>query len=181
MIRGGSPVHISEVLRGILSQCSRGKPLPPGCSSTIPPVAKALEGLCPSGKLREGDDASPRVWRKFALMEFPCKEHVYRYLLDQQRRNCKVLTLQATLDCLKVFFDFLAGIGKSRLEEVTRADLEAFVEHEQDRGMKLTTVSTYLGRIHAFLRFLIEEELISPEVLRRKVRLSLPPPLPSKR
>ena len=178
MARGGSPVHISEVLKGILSQSNRVKPLLPSFSTTIPPVAKAVQTSYPSGKLRQDDEAFAKVWRKFALMEFPGKEHVYRYLLDQQRRNCKILTLQVTLGCLKVFLDFLSGIGRSRLEELTRADLEAFVEHEQDRGMKLTTVSTYLGRIHAFLRFLVEEELLSPEVLRRKIRLRLPQTLP---
>jgi len=178
MIRGGSPVHISEVLSGILSQCSRAKPLPPCFSSSIPPAVKAVEGSYPPGKLRGGDDAYAPVWRKFALMELPFKEHVYRYLLEQQRRNCKVLTLDATLGCLKIFLVFLAGIGRGRLEALTRADLEAFVEHEQDRGMKLTSVSTYLGRIHAFLGFLIEEELISPEVLRHKLRLRLPQSLP---
>jgi integrase/recombinase XerD len=103
---------------------------------------------------------------------------VYHYLLDKQRRNCKVLTLQAALNCLKVFFTFLEGIGKSGLEELTRADLEAFVEHEQDRGMKLSSIHTYLAHIYAFLDFLIEEEIVAAEVLRRRVRLRLPQSLP---
>jgi hypothetical protein len=46
---------------------------------------------------------------------------------------------------VKLFLWFLKGIGKERIEEVTRADLEAFVEHEQDRGLKLLSVRTYLA------------------------------------
>ena len=178
MIRGGSPVHISEVLRDILSQAGKGKPSVPSFSSTIPPAPKQLLAWFPSGKSLEEDEPYARVWRKFSLLDLPSKEYVYRYLLDKQRRNCKVLTLQAALNCLKVFFTFLEGIGKSGLEELTRADLEAFVEHEQDRGMKLSSIHTYLAHIYAFLDFLIQEEIVAAEVLRRRVRLRLPQSLP---
>ena len=163
MIRGGSPVHISEVLRGILSQAGKGKPCLPSFASTIPPAPKQLLAWFPSGKSLEEDEPYARVWRKFSLLDLPSKEYVYRYLLDKQRRNCKVLTLQAALNCLKVFFTFLEGIGKSGLEELTRADLEAFVEHEQDRGMKLSSIHTYLAHIYAFLDFLIQLLRSPPE------------------
>jgi integrase/recombinase XerD len=73
---------------------------------------------------------------------------------------------------------FLRDTGKDRLEQVSRRDFEAFVEREQDRGLKLSSVKTKLDRVHAFLQFLIEEEVIPAEVLVRKIRLRLPQYLP---
>jgi hypothetical protein len=56
----------------------------------------------------------------------------------------------------------------------SRADLEAFVEHEQDRGLKVVSVRSYLAHVLAFVRFLIEEEVLPSDILRRKIRLGLP-------
>jgi len=68
--------------------------------------------------------------------------------------------------------------GKTRLEEITRKDIEAFIEHEQDRGNKITTIRTKLVSVQAFLRYLMEEEIVSPDIFRRRIRLRLPERLP---
>jgi len=57
-------------------------------------------------------------------------------------------------------------------------DLEAFVEHEQDRGLRISTVRTRLACIIAFLHFLMEQEIIPGSVLKRGIRLKLPETLP---
>jgi integrase/recombinase XerD len=56
--------------------------------------------------------------------------------------------------------------------------VEAFIEHEQDRGIKITTIRTRLMCIHAFLRYLIEEGFVSEDVFGRRIRLQLPDRLP---
>jgi site-specific recombinase XerD len=111
-------------------------------------------------------------------MEVPGSKHLGLYVQDMQRRNCKLSSMVNAVNGIKLFLWFLKAIGKERIEEVTRADLEAFVEHEQDRGLKLLSVRTYLAHVHAFLYFLIEEELMAPQVLRRRIRLRLPQRLP---
>jgi integrase/recombinase XerD len=68
--------------------------------------------------------------------------------------------------------------GTTRLEEVTRRDVEAFIEHEQDRGNKITTIRTKLVSVQAFLRYLVEEEIISPDIFSRRIRLQVPERLP---
>jgi integrase/recombinase XerD len=68
--------------------------------------------------------------------------------------------------------------GKASLEEVTRRDLEAFIEHEQDRGNKITTIRTSLVSVQAFLRYLMEEGIASPDIFSRRIRLQLPERLP---
>lgn len=61
---------------------------------------------------------------------------------------------------------------------ITRADVEAFIEREQDRGIKITTIRTRLVCIFAFLRYLVEEKVVSPDVFGRRIRLQLPERLP---
>jgi len=111
-------------------------------------------------------------------MDLPGREHLERYVVGTVRRNFRRLTIQQNLSTLKLFLAFLRDSGKDRLEEVNRRDLEAFVEREQDRGLRLSSIKTKLDRVHAFLQFLIEEGVVSSEVLVRKIRLRLPQYLP---
>jgi integrase/recombinase XerD len=52
------------------------------------------------------------------------------------------------------------------------------VEHEQDRGLKIVSVSNRLGSLYAFLRYLIEHELADAQLLTRKIKLKVPDALP---
>ena len=72
----------------------------------------------------------------------------------------------------------MADMGKSHIEEIASNDLEAFIEHEQDRGLKVTTVRTRLHSLFAFLRFLIEQDIIDGRILKRKIKLKVPDFLP---
>jgi site-specific recombinase XerD len=53
------------------------------------------------------------------------------------------------------FLDFYGKSGKYDLKDLERGDLEAFIEHEQDRGLKISTVKTRMAFIMAFLHFLV--------------------------
>ena len=64
------------------------------------------------------------------------------------------------------------------LELLVRQDVEAFVEHEQDRGIKPKTIHFRLQNLYAFFRYLIKENVIGPELLERKIRLRVPQSLP---
>ena len=59
-----------------------------------------------------------------------------------------------------------------------RADVGAFIEREQDRGIKITTIRTRLVCICAFLWYLAEEKVVSAEIFVRQIRLQLPERLP---
>ena len=47
----------------------------------------------------------------------------------------KARTLQSSFTSVMLFLDFCGKSGKRDLEEIERVDLEAFIEHEQDRGI----------------------------------------------
>ena len=62
---------------------------------------------------------------------------------------------------------FLTGVknsGKTSLAEITKDDLEYFIEQEQDRGIMISTVRTKLNFVNAFIRHWIEEGIIGAEV-----------------
>jgi site-specific recombinase XerD len=77
-----------------------------------------------------------------------------------------------------LFLSFIEDLGKTHIEEITSQDLEAFVEHEQDRGLSMVSVKTRLCAIYAFLHFWHDKGVVSSEPLVRKIRLRLPEPLP---
>ena len=104
--------------------------------------------------------------------------YVEPYLLDHLRRNCRPTTIRTNGGAVLIFLSFLEEIGRTPLETVTREDISAFIEHEQDRGLKPTSVCGRLRSVHAFLSFLIERDCISPDVLKRKMRIKIPESLP---
>jgi integrase/recombinase XerD len=118
------------------------------------------------------------VFEKLEQKEIPGKRHLEEYLRDQYRRNCKPNTLRSTFTNLDIFLSFVKASGKSHLEEITREDLFAFIEHEQDRGMKPVTVHTRLGRIKAFIHFLVEQGVVRGDILTRRLTVKVPDSLP---
>jgi integrase/recombinase XerD len=145
-----------------------------------------------SDTIRKLKDENPRNWlyknkrsqgleatlKKLAGKDLPGKSHIESYLKDQYRRNCKPNTLNNSLNCIAAFLEFTKGSGITYLEEITRADLSAYVEHEQDRGLKASTVKLRLRTVNAFLRYLINEDTISPDVLSKRMIIKVPDPLP---
>ena len=119
-----------------------------------------------------------RILQKLSWMELPGKEHLEGYMRHKWRLNHKPRTLASSFQSVTFFLSFFKGLGKSRLEEATKEDLEAFIEHEQDRGLNITTVRTRLACLIAFLHFLIEEEVIPGTLLKKRIKLKLPETLP---
>ena len=111
-------------------------------------------------------------------MEVPDKASLQLYLMHMHRRGFRLLTVTQAFSTLRRFLTWLNSTGKAHVAQVRRSDLEAFVEHEQDRGHKLSTVRTSLARIYAFVSFLVEEEIIAPDVLVQKIKLRVPECLP---
>ena len=114
----------------------------------------------------------------FSPLEFPGKDQFEAYMHHKYRRNCSVNTLRLTASSLSQFLLFLQATGKGALEQLDRQEIEAFVEFEQDRGLKANTVRTRLCAVYAFLRYLIEKKVLGYELLESKIKLKLPDKLP---
>ncbi|MFH1953232.1 MAG: tyrosine-type recombinase/integrase [Pseudomonadota bacterium] len=116
--------------------------------------------------------------KRLSEKELAGKDHIEAYLRDQYRRNLRPSTLANSLMSIESFMFFIQKGGKVRLEEITRRDIEGWIEHEQDRGMKASTVDMRLGTLKAFLRFLIEREVLRHDLLSKKMSVKVPDALP---
>jgi integrase/recombinase XerD len=111
-------------------------------------------------------------------MQIPCKEHFESYMRHKWRMNHKPSTLKGSFNALSAFLAFYGSIGKNHLQEIVSDDVEVFIEHEQDRGLKVTTARTRLNHLWAFMRYLIDQDVIGDSILKRKIRLRVPDFLP---
>jgi len=118
------------------------------------------------------------VLQKLSAMELPGTEHVESYMRYKWRMNHRPNTIRASLLSVRSFLTFYCASGKRNLHEITSDDLEAFVEHEQDRGLKVTTVRTKFKYLCAFLRFLVDQDIIGERILKRTIKLKVPDFLP---
>ena len=118
------------------------------------------------------------ILQKLSCMELPAKEHFERYMRHKWRLNHKPRTLASSFTAVRLFLDVYGKSGKSDIEKIERVDLEGFIEHEQDRGLRISTVKTRLACIIAFLHFLMEQEVIAGSVLKRGIKLKMPDVLP---
>ncbi|MDA8305975.1 MAG: tyrosine-type recombinase/integrase [Deltaproteobacteria bacterium] len=120
-----------------------------------------------------------RLINIFRLSELPGKEHGEQYLLHLYRKNCRHRTLETNQINIRLFLKFLRDQQNiTHLDQVTSRSIEAFVEHEQDRGIKPKTLSVRLMSIYAFIRVMADGEVIHPDVLKKKVRVKVPESLP---
>jgi len=127
---------------------------------------------------RVAESPIDRILKKIFILDLPGKEHFESYMRHKWRVNLKPSTLKGSYNAVSSFLIFYAELGKSHIEEIVGSDLEAFIEHEQDRGLKVTTVRTRLKSLWAFLRFLIDQDIIDARILKRKIKLSVPDLLP---
>lgn len=119
-----------------------------------------------------------RIVRKIYEVEIPGTEYFERYMRHKWRMNHKPSTLEGSFHAVKSFLTFYGRLGKSQLQEIISDDVESFVEHMQDHGFKITTISLRLKHLWAFIRFLIQQKIIDESILRRKIKLRLPDFLP---
>jgi integrase/recombinase XerD len=105
-------------------------------------------------------------------------DHAKEYLRHKYRQNCNANTLKNDFSTITLFLSYPKNCRKSELEQISRKDLEVFVEHEQDRGLKIVSVSNRLGSLYAFVRYLIEHDLADAQLLTRKIKLKVPDALP---
>ena len=119
-----------------------------------------------------------RILQRLSCLELPAKEHFERYMRHKWRINHKPRTLQSSFTSVMLFLSFYGESGKTGIEEIERIDLEGFIEHEQDRGLRISTVRTRLACIIAFLHFLMEQDVVPGSLLKRGIKLKLPDTLP---
>ena len=119
-----------------------------------------------------------RILSNIDVSDLPCKNHFVQYMHHKYRRNCQPNTLRQAATSLTQFFRFYRDSGKQHLQQMSREDIEAFIEYQQDRGLKPRSVRTRLCAVYAFIHFLIEHKVLGYELLQRRIKIRLPEQLP---
>jgi len=117
------------------------------------------------------------VLERLRVQDVPGKEYLEHYMRHKWRLNHKGKTLEGSLTSLLFFLSFYGRSGKP-FEKIERSDIEAFLEHEQDRGMHISTVRLRLATLIAFLHYLMGEDILPASLLKKSIRLRLPETLP---
>jgi len=147
--------------------------------------AKQKESISPP-KGAERSKAAPsrsipqieKILQKFFHEGLFGQAYVREYLIDKHRRNLSHNTIRTTGMVIRQFLTFLKDIGKEQIETIDREDISAFVEHEQDRGLRPTSVSLQLQVLYAFFNYLVDHDVLHPDILKRKIHVKVPNPLP---
>ncbi len=99
----------------------------------------------------------------------------FQYLLQRNRR---LHTIESYFQAIKRLMVFLKSSDISRIENICRDDLGAFIEYLQDNNLMPSTINSYLTNLYTFFGFLIETDQIDPKIMRHKFRLKMPDELP---
>ncbi len=138
------------------------------------PSAGALYVYRPSKRRRVLNRAIDRLEES----DLPGYEYAISHLCDKYRRNLVTSTISQTGRILIAFLSFFQGLGKLSVEDISRKDIAAYVEHMHERGLEMTSIKNYLHTVYAFIQYLVDNEVLSLDILRKKIRIKLPEELP---
>jgi len=105
-------------------------------------------------------------------------EHMSVFFVYLTRRNRRIGTILMYYNAIKRLMLFLKPLNIKRIEMVRRDDLGAFIEFLQDSHLKPSTINSYLTNLYVVFGFLIEQNVINPDLMRHKFRLRMPDELP---
>ena len=108
----------------------------------------------------------------------PGYEYVIAHLYDKYRRNLTISTIGQTGQTLSGFLAFLQETGITGLETISRKDIANYIDHEQERGLKINSVRNHLQTVYAFLHYLVDNEVLPLEIIYKRIRVKLPEVLP---
>jgi integrase/recombinase XerD len=138
------------------------------------PSAGALYVYRPSKKRR----VLNRAIDKLEESSLPGYEYAISHLCDKYRRNLTISTISQTGRVMIAFLSFFQELERVKIEEISRKDIAEYVEHLHDLDLTMTTVKNYLRTVYAFLQYLVDNEILPPDILQKKIIIKLPEVLP---
>ena len=130
-----------------------------------------------SGQLSYKRRILNRWTERITASGLPGNELVTEYLRGKYIKNLSFHTIDHAGGVILSFLNFLNHDG-STIFTLTRGDISAFVEHEQDRGLKTLSVISHLRVVYAFIMYLVQQEVIELDIMKPKVRIQEPDALP---
>jgi hypothetical protein len=152
--------HVSAEKSAFVPTASRPKPIQ---LSIFPKIS-----LRPD--YRVSQEQIERIIRRMNASGLCGRQKVRDYLRRQLRHNCRPNTIRSSGSTILLFLEFFMQNGGQHLAAIGCEHISAFVEHEQDRGMAPVSVDGRLKGLYAFLSFLVDQDVIGAEVIKRKLR-----------
>ena len=98
------------------------------------PVFVKKSGISP---YRISSSQIERILRKISDRGLCGRSEVEGYLRKKLRHNCQPNTIRSSGSVILLFLEFFKHSGQEDLSAICREHISAFVEHEQDRGIRL--------------------------------------------
>ena len=157
-------------------------PTPNHSIRTIETKGLPAASICPSpfppkNRFNAKRQVLNRFSDRFIASDLPGADLAVEYLYAKYIKNLSVHTIRQSGGVLLSFLGFLSD-GALSIFTLTRRDIGAFIEYEQDRGLKPLSVIGYLRALYAFITFLVEEEVLPHDIMKRKIRIQEPEALP---
>ncbi|MBU1986909.1 MAG: tyrosine-type recombinase/integrase [Proteobacteria bacterium] len=167
---------VQEEYRSLILSSAEHKATNPALSSlesSFPPIIESLVDSYPNKRRQILNHSSTRL----SESGLSGNDLAIKYL---QAKYSKNLTAGTILQAGYVLLSFLAFLNSNNIDfrDITRKNIGSFVEHEQDRGLKINSLRSHLRTVYAFINFLVEEQIVAPSILHKKIRLRLPDVLP---
>lgn len=141
--------------------------------SIFSPIADSSSARCPSKRQQALDHFSARIIDSGLIGA----DVAVDYLRDKYRNNLTISTIKQAGYTTLLFLTFLKNTG-TNIFVITRQDINAFVEYQQDHNLKTNTVITRLRSVYTFLDFLVDQGILLPKIMHKKIRLKMPELLP---
>ena len=146
------------------------KPAHPGFPHPVPSPQVCL----PANKRRH---VLNHLSNRLMAVSCPGADIAIEYLLVKYRINQSVHTIRTSGENILLFYKFLEKIGANILT-LSNDNIVDYIDYDQDRGMKINTIIGRLRVIYAFVRFMVERNILPTELLQKKIHIKQPEVLP---
>ena len=114
---------------------------------------------------------------RLAASGLPGTDLAVEYLYGKYIKNLSVSIINQSGRIILYFLGFIERQGTT-IYNLTRQDISAFVQYEQDREQKPASVVNYLRVIYAFIVFLVDQGVLPHTIMQPKIKIKLPEALP---
>jgi site-specific recombinase XerD len=118
-----------------------------------------------------------RCCSRLAAGGLPGSGLAVEYLYSKYIKNLSVSYIKESGRIILYFLGFLKRQGTT-VYGLTRQDISAFVQYEQDRGLTATSVDNHLRVVYAFIVFLVNQGVLPNTIMQPKIKVKLPEALP---
>lgn len=118
-----------------------------------------------------------RFKQRFIESKLPGSDYAIAFLEHKKLQGLVANTLRSSGSVVFAYLSHIHSVG-CNLEEISKEEVASYVEHEQDRGNSIVSIKTKLSALYTFISYLVDRDVVDPDILRNKIKVRLPDPLP---